>query len=93
MPTLLAPLDVSDLAPPEPLERILVTLRNLGPDEVLKVHHRREPRPLFPLLLENGFHYLCRQQGEAAFRIYIWHADSGDLTAFCLADLRAEAIP
>ena len=39
-------LDVSDLEPPEPLERILDALDQLGTGDWLHVRHRREPFPL-----------------------------------------------
>ena len=43
-------LDVSTLEPCEPLELTLSATRDLSTGDYLKVVHRREPHPLFPLL-------------------------------------------
>jgi uncharacterized protein (DUF2249 family) len=55
-------LDVRDLAPPEPLERVLDALADLPPGDRLLVHHRREPFPLYDLLRRMG--YAWRTEGE-----------------------------
>lgn len=90
MPPALSFVDVSDLEPPEPLDRILSELGTLGTHQVLKVRHRREPHPLYALLEAQGFRHLCRQRGEGDFRIYIWHGEAGDLGPFCMVDLQTE---
>ena len=72
-------LDVSTLEPCEPLELTLSAIRELPAGDYLKVVHRREPHPLFPLLEKSGFSWLCRPGGEAGFEIFIWHR--GDRTA------------
>src|SRR5689334_2515701 len=43
-------IDVSHLPPPLPMVRILETLRGLGPNETLLVHHTRRPIHLYPKL-------------------------------------------
>jgi len=50
-------LDVSDLPPPEPLERILHAVMRLKPGERLRARLPRQPYPLFGLLNEEGFAY------------------------------------
>ena len=67
-------LDVSDLAPPEPMERILAALESLAPGEFLRVLHRREPWPLFPLLEQRGFRHDLRACQPPGFAILIWRA-------------------
>jgi hypothetical protein len=67
-------LDVRDLEPPEPLERILAALADLGEDDWLRVRHRREPYPLYGLLRNMDF--LWRglwSNGE--LEILIWPAN------------------
>ncbi|MBI1732101.1 MAG: DUF2249 domain-containing protein [Gammaproteobacteria bacterium] len=70
-------LDVSALAPPEPMERILAALESLAPGECLRVLHRREPWPLFPLLEQRGFAHAMRPYDPPGFVILIWRADDG----------------
>ncbi|MHB8253026.1 MAG: DUF2249 domain-containing protein [Acidiferrobacter sp.] len=50
-------LDVSGLAPPEPLEITLHAAVSLKPGERLRVRLPRQPYPLFGLLAEQGFAY------------------------------------
>ena len=70
-------LDVSELAPPEPMERILAEVESLAPGEYLRVLHRREPWPLFPLLEQRGFGYELRPCQPPGFAILIWRAGDG----------------
>ncbi len=65
-------LDVSQLAPPEPMERILDVLANLKSDEYLEVKHQREPFPLYPMLEDMGFNWQCNQQKTSDYEILIW---------------------
>lgn len=69
-------LDVSDLEPPEPLERILDALDQLGTGDWLHVRHRREPFPLYGFLRRLGYAWQTERAGEAAFIILIWPATS-----------------
>jgi len=50
-------LDVSDLPPPEPLERTLDALAMLPPGDRLVLHHRRQPYPLYDLLRSMGYRW------------------------------------
>jgi len=65
-------LDVRDLAPPEPLERILDALADLPPGHWLKVQHSREPFPLYDLLKGMGYLWNTQHQGRNRYEIYIW---------------------
>jgi hypothetical protein len=65
-------LDVSELPPPEPLERALAAVQRLGLGEYLRMTHRREPCLLFPVLEQNGFAWRIRREGSGAYEIFIW---------------------
>ena len=73
--------NVSTLAPPEPMQVILSSLAALPNGAVLKVNHRREPFPLYERLLANGWLYYCEQVSNESFVIYIAHEQ--DKTEFC----------
>ncbi len=65
-------LDVSELEPPEPLEEILSTITTLSRGEYLRVLHRREPFPLYPLLEQQGFCWRTTCNPERMYHIFIW---------------------
>jgi hypothetical protein len=65
-------LDVSSLPAPEPMTKIIQTLARLTELQFLKVHHRREPFPLYEKLTAAGWQYFCQQQKEESFVIYIY---------------------
>ncbi|MEW8508430.1 MAG: DUF2249 domain-containing protein [Candidatus Thiodiazotropha sp.] len=67
-------LDVRELEPPVPLERILEALEILSMDDWLLVRHSREPYPLYSLLREMGFAWDTRWQNSECL-IQIWHAE------------------
>ncbi len=50
-------LDVSDLPPPEPLERALDALSMLAPGDRLLLEHRRQPYPLYDILKRMGYRW------------------------------------
>lgn len=64
-------LDVSNLAPPEPLERALERAQSLAPGEAFVLVHRREPCLLFPLLEKQGFEYATRMPEEGRVEVLI----------------------
>jgi hypothetical protein len=75
--------DVSALAPPEPMSIILGALATLPAQHALKVNHRREPFPLYQRLIDNGWHYHTRQKSSDRYLIYIVKAlDSQALTDY-----------
>ena len=65
-------LNVSELPPIEPLERILETLPRLGPGDWLAVRHRQEPYPLYSLLRDGGYDWRVRVKGLRDVEILIW---------------------
>ncbi len=67
-------LDVSDLEPPEPLERILDALDHLQSGDCLRAHLRREPFPLYGFLQRLGYAWRTERVDEAAFDVLIWPA-------------------
>jgi len=85
------PIDVSELEPPEPMEQILARLQQLQAGQLLRVRHRREPFPLYPMLEEAGYKYCCIPSGTEAFLIYIWPLAAPVNEAFCRNDAAGEA--
>lgn len=65
-------LDVRELEPPVPLERIIDTLESLPSDDWLRVRHNREPYPLYNLLRQMEFTWDTRWLGGDCI-IRIWH--------------------
>jgi uncharacterized protein (DUF2249 family) len=65
-------LDVSELLPPDPMERILEALQGLAAGDWLRVKHRMQPYPLYNLLQGGGFAWNVRAKGPAQFEIRIW---------------------
>lgn len=72
-------LDVSELPPCEPLERVLAALGDLKAGDWLRVRHRQQPYPLYSLLQESGFAWSVSSRGAADFEIRIWR--KGDTAA------------
>lgn len=68
-------LDVRDLPPPEPMERVLDVLPALAAGDLLRLRHRREPFPLYPILADLGFDHRVRTPPDCPFEILIWRAD------------------
>ncbi len=67
-------LNVSDLAAPEPMTKIIQALMKITTQQFLLVHHRREPFPLFEKLTSAGWLYSCQQQAPDSYQIYIFKA-------------------
>lgn len=65
-------IDVSDLEPPEPLERILDALADLPDGDWLRVKHRREPFPLYGMLRNMGYRWVTHCHAPDDFEILIW---------------------
>ena len=68
-------LNVSDLEPPEPMERILLAIETLNAGDYLYVSHRREPRMIYPMLENMGIAWLTRPGGTEGYEIFIWRKD------------------
>jgi len=65
-------LDLRDLPPPQPMERILARLDRLQPGERLLALTPFYPAPLLPLLAQSGFAYDAQAAGDGA-RLVICH--------------------
>lgn len=89
-PASLQYLDVRELEPPEPLTAILSALQTLPAQQALKVRHRREPLPLYPLLHELGYDHRCAMLGSDDYRIYIWTSGQRTLERLCATEIAAE---
>ena len=75
-------LDVRDLEPPEPLEKVLEALCSLGDEQRIRMVHWRKPHPLYPILEREGFAHETRVTETGDFEILIWRpAKSGTALA------------
>jgi len=66
-------LDVSGLAPPEPMERVLEAIETLEAGRYVRMLIDREPFPLYGILHNHGFKYSTRSGQETLYAVYIWH--------------------
>jgi len=69
-------IDVRGLEPPEPMMKILNKLSSLEPDEILLVHHHREPVFLYDKLKERGFTAVANKVEDNHYRIVMRRKDS-----------------
>jgi uncharacterized protein DUF2249 len=69
-------IDVSELAPPEPMVKILTALAQLPHDHYLKINHSRIPFPLFTRLTENNWCYQYSHNSGGGITLYIYHQDA-----------------
>jgi len=76
-------LDVSELEAPEPFERIIAIVRELKSNQYLKVFHRKEPYPLYEVLIENGYCYRVIREQQADYCILIWLKSDHSTTEYC----------
>lgn len=68
------PMDLRDLAPPEPMERILEALDVLERGLCLEALTPLLPAPLLPILEERGFVWRMNVEATGTARIRICHA-------------------
>ena len=82
-------LDVSELEPPEPLERALATAESLTPGAFVRMTHRRYPCLLEAQLAERGFRCIILGDDEDDFvEAFIWR--DGDEAGEAAARRRME---
>ena len=79
-------LDVSELEPCEPLELSLEAAGRLAPGHYLRILHRREPHPLFPLLEGLGCQWRTVPGQVTHVEVFVWR--SGDQVAQAGVDLQ-----
>ena len=75
-------LDVSELFPPEPLERAQEAVYQLERGQYLLLKHRREPCLLYPLLDEEGFRHYTRETEAGTVEVFICRGDDADTIEF-----------
>lgn len=66
-------IDVSDLAAPEPLEKVLELLARSHQNDIVCMIHRLTPVPLFNILNLQGYRFSVLEKDNRV-KIYIWHA-------------------
>lgn len=71
LPKTVVEVDVRELAPPEPMMKILETLGSINDDSVLVVHHHREPVMLYDKLEERGFSAITNKINDNYYKIVI----------------------
>ena len=71
LPSATVQIDVSDLAPPEPMVRILEAMAQLPPGQTLLVEHARRPVYLYPQLDALGYRHETREPGPGRVEIRI----------------------
>ncbi len=64
--------DVSELAPPEPMTVILTALASLEQGHCLLVTHRRQPFPLYEKLIQAGWAYHCQVHDDDHISLFIY---------------------
>jgi len=64
-------IDVREMAPPEPMMKILETLPKIKNNTILLVHHHREPMMLYPKLEEKGYKAICNKIEENYYKVLI----------------------
>lgn len=74
-------LDTRELDHPIPLEMAVNAFKKLSGDEVIQMIHRREPIPLFEIILNNGGRFRSIQLEENLWHIYITRSKTVDLEA------------
>lgn len=81
-------LDVSQLEPCEPLERVLAAIPLLQADEYLCMQHRMEPHPLYPILTEKGYSWFSCAGRDVPVEVYIWRSTDKQAEAAVRAETK-----
>ncbi len=64
-------IDLRNLEAPEPMEKILLTCTQLGPDDSYLAHLPHVPGPLFPHLEARGLDWQLHEQADGSVLILI----------------------
>jgi hypothetical protein len=72
--------DVSDLAPPEPLAVAMEAAAQLTPGQYLQIHHWREPLLLYERLARKSFGYDTRLGRDDFCEVFVWRLDDPSAT-------------
>ena len=65
-------LDARDMAPPEPFDRATAILRQLQPEQYLRMLHRRVPYPLFEFCRAMSLDYSVNKDDSAGCEVIIY---------------------
>lgn len=68
-------LNVCALEAPEPMERVLEALGELGPGDRLAVLIEREPHPLYRILERHGYSHSITERPDRLYELLIWRTD------------------
>lgn len=66
--------DARDLEPPQPMEKVLLTLDLLRLGQSIRMLLHREPFPLYSLLAERGYRHATTMEADGSFVILIFPA-------------------
>lgn len=83
--------DVSELAPPEPLAVAMNAAERLAPGQCLRIHHWREPLLLYERLTRRNFGYDTRLGPDDSCEVFVWRLD--DASANQAANAAASQLP
>ena len=83
--------DVSELAPPEPLAVAMEAAERLEPGQYLRIHHWREPLLLYERLVRRKFGYDTRLGPDDSCEVFVWRLD--DASANQSANTAASQLP
>jgi len=72
-------LDTREHDHPVPLEMAVNAFKSLKGDEVVHMIHRREPIPLFEIIVKNGGRYLSVMEREDLWHIYFTRSSAVQL--------------
>ncbi len=64
-------LDVRELAPPEPMMKILENISRVDDKTIMLVHHHRDPMMLYPKLEERGYSAVANKINENYYKVVI----------------------
>lgn len=81
-------LDVSQLEPCEPLERVLAAIPSLQVGEYLCMLHRMEPHLLYPILTEKCYSWLTQAGRDVPVEVYIWRSTDKQAEAAVRAETK-----
>jgi len=63
--------DARGLEPPEPFERVMEAVSDMGADDIVLMLLEREPHPLYRVLERNGYVYRTTYREDGVFEIRI----------------------
>jgi TusA-related sulfurtransferase len=64
--------DARGLEPPEPFERVMEAISDMGQDDIVLMLLEREPHPLYRVLERNGYQHRTQFRDDGVFEIRIW---------------------